>query len=116
MKEKISSGIKYIGFCIYIFGVPIFLYFFARWDPFVGLDDAGDPILLGAWPIIFVYWVLIFLVHKYNDERKRYRYALEKILSLDHSLSIEEKTEINQDVLKVPKWEIGNDGKRKSSV
>jgi len=116
MKEKISYGIKYLGFCIYIFGVPMLLYFFAKWDPFIGLDDTGDPILLGAWPIILVYWILIFLVHKYNDERKRYKYALEKILLLDHSLSAEEKTEIHRDVLGVPKWEIDNDGKRKKSV
>lgn len=115
-KEEISSGIKYLGFCIYIFGVPIFLYFFAKWDPFVGLDDSGDPIFLGVWPIVLVYWVLIFLVYKYNDERKRYKYALEKILLLNRPLSVKEKTEIHHNVLKIPKWEIDDEGKRKTSA
>ena len=113
---KISAGIKYLGFCVYVFGVPIFLYFFAKWDPFVGFDNVGDPILLGAWPIILVYWVLIFLVHKYNDERKRYKYALEKILLLDHPLSVKEKAEIHRDVLKVPEWETNNNSKQRPSI
>ena len=115
MKGKISSGIKYLGFCAYIFGVPMLLYFFAKWDPFLGLDDEGSPKFLGVWPITIVYWVLIFLVYKYNDERKRYKYALEKILLLDRPLSVEEKIEIHHKVLEIPKWEIDNNGKIKNT-
>lgn len=113
MKEKISSGIKYLSFLACIFGVPISLYLFAKWDPFIGLDDEGSPKFLGVWPITIVYWVLIFLVYKYNDERKRYKYALEKILVLDRPLSVEEKIEIKHSVLEIPKWEIDNEGKEK---
>lgn len=114
MNEKITSSFKYIGFCLYIFGVPIFLYLFAKWDPFVGLDEYGDPILLGAWPIVIVYWILIFLVHKYKTNQDRYKYALERILKLDRSLSSEEKTEIYTDVLLVPKWDIDDKGNFKN--
>lgn len=99
MREKISSVIKNAGFCLYIFGIPMLLYFFAKWDPFISFDESGTPITLGIWPITIVYWVLIFLVYKYNDERKRYKYALEKILRLDHPLSTEEKVEIWRKVL-----------------
>lgn len=98
--EKILFGIKYIGFCFYIFGIPIALYLFAKWDPFVGFDEYGDVITLGLYPIIITYWILIFLAYKYNDERKRYKHALEKILRLDRLLFVEEKVEIWRKVLK----------------
>ena len=90
--------------------MPAFLYFFAKWDPFIGLDEYGDPQRLGAWPIVIGYWVLIYLVHTYNSERKHYRYALEKILLLDHALTSAEKTEINREVLGIPKWDIDEHG------
>lgn len=94
MREKISSGIKYASFCFYIFGVPVALYLFAKWDPSLTSDEYGTPITLGYWPITITYWILIFLVYKYNDEQKRYKYTLEKILRLDRPLSTEEKVEI----------------------
>ena len=115
-QRKVESATKYAAICLYIFGVPIFLYLFAKWDPFVGFDEAGDPILLGAWPIILVYWILIFLVYKYNDERKRYKESLEKLLLLDCPISAEERSAIYRRVLEVPRWEIGDDGRRKTSI
>jgi hypothetical protein len=106
MNEKITTfSFKYIGFCLYIFGVPGLLYLFAKLDPFIDLDEYGDPMRLGIYPIAIVYWILIFFVYKYKTNQDRYKYALERILKLDRSLSADEKFEIYTDVLLIPKWE-----------
>ncbi len=104
LKEKALTQIEYIGFVFYIFGVPIILYFFAKWDPFISYDEYGDPIKLGAWPIIIVYWVLIYLVHKYNNERKSFKHTLEWVLEVDRKLSQKERASIRKEIGDIEKY------------
>ena len=97
-ERKLLRWVDYIGFVFYIFGVPIILYLFAKWDPFISYDEYGDPNKLGVWLIAIVYWVLIFLVYKYNNERKSFKHTLEWILEVDRKLSQKERANIRKEI------------------
>ncbi len=79
-----------------LFGMPIILYFFIKWDPFILRDKDGEPITLGFWLVAILYWVALFFIHKYKSETKLKREQLKRLL--DGSMSEMEKSLLEKEV------------------
>ena len=66
--DKAPFSLKYVGFVILIFGVPIAVTLFVDWNPVLGYDNDGYPAQMGWFVVAIPYWTALFYAHKYKTE------------------------------------------------
>lgn len=79
IKSKIRDILNYLLFCFCIFGVPGFLYYLIKWDPYLGRGD--ESISLSLLLIALVYWILIFQIYKYRERARNRLWQFSQFLS-----------------------------------
>lgn len=71
-----------IGLVVF-FLIPILIYFIVTWDPVIGLDEDGEPVQLGVYIIISLYWIGAYFIYKRHEAKERLNKLLDKILDED---------------------------------
>ena len=69
----------FVGLGVF-FLIPILIYFVVTWDPVIGLDKDGEPIKLGLYIIISIYWVGAYFAYKRHEAKNRLNQLLDKLL------------------------------------
>ena len=63
---------KYIAAAVTVFLiVPFLLYYLIKRDPVIYVDEWGDPVTLGVWVLLGLYWVGAYLA--YNGYKAKIR-------------------------------------------
>jgi len=76
-KNWFLNQLKYLFFCFVIFGIPIIIYFFVKWDPIIKYNKDG-PTSLGPWVVLILYWIGL----SYTWKRHRVRQKLNTLLDI----------------------------------
>lgn len=71
-----------VGFVVFLV-IPFLIYFVVEWDPVIGLDEDGEPIQIGVYIIIGLYWVSAYFVYKRHEAKSRLNCLLDKLLDED---------------------------------
>ena len=72
----------FVGLGVF-FLVPILIYFIVTWDPVIGIDEDGEPIKLGIYIIVGIYWVGAYFAYKRHEAKNRLNQLLDKLLDKD---------------------------------
>lgn len=72
----------FVGFVVFLF-IPILIYFVVIWDPVIGLNEDGEPIKLGVYIIIGIYWIGAYFIYKRDEAKNRLNQLLDKLLDED---------------------------------
>lgn len=81
--ERFGS-VKRITAAVLVFIVtPLVLYQLVTWDPVIGETDDGDPVKLGIWIILGVYWLGAHFLYKADKANKRLNSLLDSLLAED---------------------------------
>ena len=55
--------------------VPVLLYNLIKWDPVIHVSEDGDPVTLGVWVVLGLYWVGAYYAYgKWKAERRLNRF------------------------------------------
>lgn len=60
--------------------VPLLIYFLITWDPVISVDENGDPMQLGAYLVIGLYWVGAYLAYKRHQAKTKLNRLLDMLL------------------------------------
>ena len=67
-----------VGVVVFLI-IPILIYFVVEWDPVIGLDEDGEPIQLGVYIIIGLYWVSAYFAYKRHEAKSRLNCLLDEL-------------------------------------
>ena len=74
-----------VGLFVFIF-LPMLIYFFViEVNPILGFDEDGDPIRLGLWIIIILWWALSYFSWKSYDAKRKLNNILNILLNEEKS-------------------------------
>ena len=71
-----------VGVVVFLL-IPFLIYFVVGWDPVIGIDEDGEPIQLGVYIIIGLYWTGAYFVYKRQESSTRLNRLLDKLLNKD---------------------------------
>ena len=71
-----------VGVVVFLL-IPFLIYFVVEWDPVIGIDEDGEPIQLGVYIIIGLYWTGAYFVYKRQESSTRLNRLLDKLLNKD---------------------------------
>ena len=79
-----------VGFLVF-FVIPVLIYFIISRDPVIGIDEDGEPIKLGVYVVVALYWGGAYFVYKRHESKIRLNRLLDKLLDdkeADHLFEI----------------------------
>ena len=56
---------------------PILLYFLIKEDIIIGHDEDGEPVQLGYYIVVGLFWTVAYFIHKYFSESKEAKQNIE---------------------------------------
>lgn len=98
--ERFGYG-KRITVAIVIFLlVPILIYFLVIWDPAIGVNEDGEPIKLGVYVIMGLYWLGAYFAYKRHEAKTKLNRLLDKLLDAEEADHLFEAAKRRRQILK----------------
>lgn len=86
MKFFKSENFRYFLWVIFFFLTPIILYFLIKKDPIIGHDEDGEPVQLGIYIVVGLFWTGAYFIHKYFSESKEAKQNIEWLRNQNNQL------------------------------
>lgn len=86
MKFFKSENFRYFLWVTFFFLTPILLYFLIKKDPTIGRDEDGEPIQLGIYIVVGLFWTGAYFIHKYFSESKEAKQNIEWLRNQNNQL------------------------------
>jgi len=78
--ERFGYGKRIAVYIIIFLLIPILIYFIVTWDPAIGVDEDGEPIKLGVYIIIALYWLGAYFAYRQHEIKTKLNRLLDKLL------------------------------------
>lgn len=76
VKRLLLGGVVFLA-------IPGLIYLIIRWNPIVRTDEDGDPMRLGVYLVIGLYWIGAYFVYKRHEAKRRLIELMDKLLEDD---------------------------------
>lgn len=104
--ERFGYG-KRITVAIVVFLlVPMLIYFVIAWDPTIGVDEDGEPMRLGVYVVIGLYWLGAYFAYKRHETKKKLNRLLDKLLDDEEADHLFEIAKRRRQILKEEKFSL----------
>ena len=77
MKFFKSENFRYSLWLVFFLLTPILLYFLIKEDIIIGHDEDGEPVQLGYYSVVGLFWTVAYFIHKYFSESKEAKQNIE---------------------------------------
>ena len=77
MKFFKSENFRYSLWLVFFLLTPILLYFLIKEDIIIGHDEDGEPVQLGYYIVVGLFWTVAYFIHKYFSESKEAKQNIE---------------------------------------
>ena len=77
--ERFWYGKRIIVGVVVFLIIPILIYFVVKRDPVIGIDEEGEPIQLGVYIIIALYWAMAHFAYKRHKAESRVNCLLDEL-------------------------------------
>lgn len=81
-----------VGITVFLL-VPILLYALIAWDPAIGIDEDGEPVKLGIYVVIGLYWLGAYFVYRSHEMKTKLNRLLDRLLDENESKHLFEVAE-----------------------
>lgn len=88
-----------VGIIVFLL-VPILIYFLITWDPIIGVDEDGEPMKLGVYVVIGLYWIGAYFTYKYHESKTRLNKLLDKLLDKEEAEHLFEVAKRRRQIIK----------------
>jgi len=88
-----------VGIIIFLL-VPMSIYFLITWDPTIGLDEDGEPMKLGVYVVIGLYWLGAYFAYKSHERKEKLNRLLDKLLDEDEAEHLLEVAKRRRQIIK----------------
>lgn len=104
--ERFGYG-KRINVAIIVFLlIPILIYFVVTWNPVIGMDEDGEPMKLGVYVVIGLYWIGAYFVYKRHETKTKLNRLLDKLLDDEEAEHLFEVAKRRRQILKDEKFSL----------
>ena len=79
MKLTSKKYLQYTVLVIVLFIVPVLLYLLISIDPIIGFDEYGDPMRIGLYVVLGLYWTAAYFIHKYYSEAQQSKLKIDEL-------------------------------------
>lgn len=105
-RERFGYG-KRIAVAVVVFLlIPILIYFVITWNPVIGVDEDGEPIKLGVYVVVGLYWLGAYFSYKRYEVKTRLNQLLDKLLDDDEADHLFEVAKRRRQILKEEKFSL----------
>lgn len=67
-----------VGVIVFLL-VPMLIYFLITWDPTIGMDEDGEPVKLGVYVVIGLYWLGAYFAYKSHERKVKLNHLMENL-------------------------------------
>jgi len=94
-----------VGIIVFLL-VPMLLYFLITWDPVIGVDEDGEPMKLGVYVVIGLYWVGAYFMYKRHETKAKLNRLLDKLLDDEEADHLFEVAKRRRQIFKEEKFSL----------
>lgn len=94
-----------VGIIVFLLA-PILIYFLVTWDPVIGVDEDGEPMKLGVYVVIGLYWLGAYFAYKRYEAKTRLNRLLDKLLDDEEADNLFEVAKRRRQILKEEKFSL----------
>jgi hypothetical protein len=98
--ERFGYGKRTIALVLVFLVIPISTYYLVDWNPLIGIDEEGEPVRLGMYVMIGLFWIAGYFDYKRFCARKRLNDLLDDLFDEQKSQKIFEIIKRKQEFLK----------------
>ena len=94
-----------VGIVVFLL-IPFLIYFLITWDPVIGMDEDGEPMKLGVYVVIGLYWLGAYFAYKRHETKAKLNRLLDKLLDDEEADHLFEIAKRRRQILKEEKFSL----------